>query len=173
MGFFSFMTADTGRSISINCSESGPFPVAVLIPKEFGGGQIIAKCYDGYGDFGGYDIYELLAEWNRMYLTPENLEKPERDDYDSDEQGQEYFEDAMYRYEFYSELISDYKNGMSEKKLIRKYGDEWKRDLGTEVGADEDMREKLKYPLKIVEDLSLSYEDVVGDSKDCPYQGCC
>ena len=172
MGCFSFITADTNRSISIQYSPSGTFPVAVLIPKEFGGGQIIERYYEGYGDFGGYDVYDLITEWNREYLTPDNLEKPVREDYAEDEQGQECYENAMYRYNRYCELISDYKNGMSEKKLVKKYGDEWKRTIGIMVACHDEQMAVLKYPLRIVEELTLSYEDVAGFSKRCPHQGC-
>ena len=173
MGCFSFKTADTDKSISIQYSASGTFPVAVLIPKEFGGGRIIEKSYEGYGVFGGHDVFELLLKWNQKYLTPENLEKPNVDDYGVDKRSRENYLTALHEYECLCELISDYKNGMSSQKLSKKYWSDWKRDLGIEVGDDEDRRARLKYPLKIVEDLSLSYEDVEGFSKDCPYQGCC
>lgn len=64
MGFFSWLTCDTKRSISNNCSYKGTFPVYVLIPQEFGGGYIEEKDYEGYGVFGGKDIYDLVAHWN-------------------------------------------------------------------------------------------------------------
>lgn len=37
----------------------------VLVPKEFGGGHIEEDNYEGYGVFGGHDIYELVAQWNK------------------------------------------------------------------------------------------------------------
>lgn len=36
----------------------------VLIPEEFGGGYLMEDNYDGYGVFGGRDIYALVAQWN-------------------------------------------------------------------------------------------------------------
>lgn len=64
MGFFSWKTSDTDRSISNLYSSRGTFPVYVLIPKEFGGGHLVEKRYEGYGEFGGKDIFNLVAEWN-------------------------------------------------------------------------------------------------------------
>lgn len=64
MGYFSWLTCDTERSISNRDSDRGTFPVYVLIPKEFGGGHIEETDYDGYGRFGGQDIYSLVARWN-------------------------------------------------------------------------------------------------------------
>ena len=64
MGFFSWITCDTGRSICNRYSIRKTFPVYVLIPKEFGGGCLKENNYEGYGVFGGADIYSLFAYWN-------------------------------------------------------------------------------------------------------------
>lgn len=64
MGFFSWRTIDGTKSITNAFSVKGALPVAVLIPKEFGGGALIEKNYQGYGVFGGRDVYALLAQWN-------------------------------------------------------------------------------------------------------------
>lgn len=66
MGFYSWRTVSIGVSISNKYSERGALPVALLIPKEFGGGAIIETDYIGYGVFGGRDAYALLAEWNQL-----------------------------------------------------------------------------------------------------------
>ena len=64
MGFFSWKTVDTNDSISNKHSDIGALPVALLIPKEFGGGAYIEKDYNGYGIFGNRDAYALIVEWN-------------------------------------------------------------------------------------------------------------
>lgn len=64
MGFFSWLTCDTKKSISNIYSNRGTFSVYVLIPKEFGGGHIREDEYEGYGVFGGKDVYALVALWN-------------------------------------------------------------------------------------------------------------
>ena len=66
MGFYSWKTVSMGVSISNKYSERGALPVGLLIPKEFGGGAIIETDYEGYGVFGGRDVFALLAEWNQL-----------------------------------------------------------------------------------------------------------
>ena len=62
MGFFSWITQDTGRSIANRYSGRPTFTVYMVNPvndeywKE--------DNYEGYGVFGGKDYYELLAEIN-------------------------------------------------------------------------------------------------------------
>lgn len=68
MGFFSWKTSDTNKSISNTYSSKGSFPVYVLIPQEFGGGYIEECNYEGYGEFGGQDVYALVARWNKPEL---------------------------------------------------------------------------------------------------------
>ena len=61
MGFFSWKTQDSGRSISNQFSSRGTFPVIMSDDK---GNQWKEDNYEGYGIFGGKDYYELLAEMN-------------------------------------------------------------------------------------------------------------
>lgn len=65
MGFFSWLTCDTNESISNRYSVRGPLTAYVLIPKEFGGGFLKEENYEGYGVFGGRNIFALIAEWNK------------------------------------------------------------------------------------------------------------
>ena len=61
MGFFSWLTSDTKRSIPNVHSSREPFTVYMLAPD----GRIWKEeAYEGYGEFGGKDYYELLAELN-------------------------------------------------------------------------------------------------------------
>lgn len=61
MGFFSWMTSDTKRSIANTYSDRDTFPVYLIKPD---GTYIEETDYEGYGTFGGQDVYKLLAEWN-------------------------------------------------------------------------------------------------------------
>ena len=61
MGFFSWRTMDTDKSISNNYSSRGAFKVDMLDDK---GNVWTEPNYEGYGVFGGKDFYELLAEMN-------------------------------------------------------------------------------------------------------------
>jgi hypothetical protein len=63
MGFFSWKTCDTDRSIANNSSERETFEVHMITPD---GRVFTEKDYDGYGEFGGKDFYELLGELNGL-----------------------------------------------------------------------------------------------------------
>ena len=65
MGQFSWLDCKTKQQIIDDKRKD----VFVLVPKEFGGGHIKETCYDGYGHFGGYDIFDLVADWNRKDLS--------------------------------------------------------------------------------------------------------
>lgn len=61
MGFFSWNTSDTDKSIANRWSTRSTFPVYMITED----GQIFEeRDYDGYGVFGGKDIYVLIAEMN-------------------------------------------------------------------------------------------------------------
>lgn len=61
MGYFSFITCDSRKSIpNINsCREV--FAVSLIAPD---GRRWRENAYEGYGVFGGKDIYQLVAELN-------------------------------------------------------------------------------------------------------------
>lgn len=47
------------------------------MPKPFQekyGKAIYEYCYDGYGNFDIYDVYELIAEWNKE-MIPEIINR--------------------------------------------------------------------------------------------------
>ena len=75
MGFFSWRTMDTDKSISNSYSNRGTFKVDMLDDK---GNVWTESSYEGYGVFGGKDYYELLAEMNGVTL---DLEGEEYTDY--------------------------------------------------------------------------------------------
>jgi hypothetical protein len=58
-GQFSWMTQDTGQQIG--SEEENTIPVYMFDNK---GNYYYENRYDGYGDFGGKDYYELLAQMN-------------------------------------------------------------------------------------------------------------
>lgn len=64
MGQFSWLDCRTEEQVLDNVERN----VYVLVPQEFGGGHIKEECYDGYGRFGGHDIYDLVVDWNLNYL---------------------------------------------------------------------------------------------------------
>lgn len=62
MGFFSWKTQDTNQSIP-NCF-SGEELLEVKMINPLTGEEYYEDEYEGYGEFGGKDYYELLAEIN-------------------------------------------------------------------------------------------------------------
>jgi len=71
MGFFSWKTQDTGRSISNQFSSKGTFTVYMYDNK---GNLWVEDDYEGYGVFGGKDFYELLAEMNGKSTRKEGID---------------------------------------------------------------------------------------------------
>jgi hypothetical protein len=61
MGFFSWNTMDTDKSIANEHSNRKTFRVQMMDNK---GNVWTEDNYEGYGRFGGKDYYELLAEMN-------------------------------------------------------------------------------------------------------------
>lgn len=71
MGFFSWKTQDTNRSISNTFSGTETFTVYMLDNK---GNTWVEDNYEGYGVFGGKDFYELLAEMNGKTTRDEGID---------------------------------------------------------------------------------------------------
>ena len=59
MGQFSWFTQDTNHRIV----NGEPYRIVMTDDK---GHQYVEHCYEGYGEFGGKDYYELLAEMNGL-----------------------------------------------------------------------------------------------------------
>jgi len=72
MGQFSWLDCLSGEQVLDDVKRD----VYLLIPQEFGGGHIKETCYDGYGRFGGYDVYALVAAWN----APEKISGNDEED---------------------------------------------------------------------------------------------
>ena len=63
MGFFSWKTCDTDESIANNCSTRPTFEVHMIAPD----GRVFTEPnYEGYGEFGGKDFYDLLCDLNGL-----------------------------------------------------------------------------------------------------------
>lgn len=70
MGFFSWITQDTDKSIVNSHSGYETFPVYMT---DNNGNRWEEKHYAGYGEFGGKDFYELLAEMNGLKTRDEGI----------------------------------------------------------------------------------------------------
>lgn len=148
MGSFSWLKADNLTKVA-NIVYGEPFKF--LIPKEFGGGYIKDK-YQGYGGLGTkedgtpkYDMYELLAFWNKDMRIP--------------------FEEKTVA------AILKYNGEFPLLKEIDEYTIK-NRSLGIDIGCYDNEIDKLKYPLKLVSASYMgTYEDLNKPSYGDPNQG--
>ena len=178
MGQFSWLDCVTKKQIVDNRWRD----VYVLVPKEFGGGHIVEHCYDGYGNFGGHDIYDLVADWNREYLSkhPEHV-------FPAAQKRKEWLEQYHKDHPEYQEHIE---LTVAEKKWCPAYADltktreevveymkvnncgyfpEW-RTIGIEIACYEEDNAALPFPIKITHDPNAVYEEC-GISPYDPDQG--
>lgn len=125
MGSFSWLRADT-KTNRINIALSDSF--ACLVPKPFSSGVILDK-YQDYGHLGHksdgsprYDMYELLAFWNK---------------------------DIPYEDKTVGDYLKYDDTADVNLKEIDQYTDH-NRDIGIDIGCSNFDIEKLKYPLKLV-----------------------
>ena len=83
MGQFSWLTSDTEEQVFCDDPKD---TVYVPIPREFqdliGTDCLVESNYDGYGRFGGRDIYALVAIWNKgvdKYTNPDGSLMPDNE----------------------------------------------------------------------------------------------
>lgn len=171
MGQFSWLDCKSGKQIIDDKVKD----VYLLIPKEFGGGHIVEHCYDGYGDFGGYDVYDLVATWNRKILSekpnfifPYALDRANRiaTKYSWKSEYSEKI-DLQIRnkpwYETYANLE------LSEEEVAEQCDIDW-RWIGIELACYDEDNFALPYPIKITYDERAVYEYCAPSESD-PNQG--
>lgn len=146
MGVYSWLDCITEEPILIGEERTA----YVLVPDQFGGGHIANGRYGGYGYFGGYDIYELVLEWNKDYIP----------------QYVELMKAGKWKCKFNVAKPSDLMNYYVDRPV-----DAELRDLGILLACYDEDNERLQYPIKITFDPNATYEEC-GPSKSDPYQGC-
>ena len=194
MGQFSWLDCDMSNERCRQILDNTTEDVYVLVPKEFGGGHILETEYNGYGIFGGHDIFDLVAEWNRNYITIDNLStKPVREDYGGlwkdeienlkkqgysdkeikvkdDEMREHHFQRALNNYEQQILMLKDFQSEKSDVEMCVIYYDDWKRNLGIGIACYDYQNAGLKYPIKITHNPNLTYEEATYSLSD-PNQG--
>lgn len=79
MGQFSWIYSDTNKQVV----DDKIADTYLLVPPPFQnkyGKAIYESCYDGYGRFGGYDVLELILEWNKE-MIPEIIRRIKNDNW--------------------------------------------------------------------------------------------
>lgn len=192
MGNFSWIDCKDKTRIKINQKAF------LLIPAEFGGGCLTTEYYNGYGIFGGLDVYELVAEWNREKIT-ENMiknfiQEPKKSQFgglygfekrELEKQGKTAdeiekleaeqrtasYNRALKRYNNTVAMIKDYIAGVDDDEMAEKYGDEYKREIGIYLACEDENNKRLAYPIKVTHDATAIYEKCKYSKTDI-YQGC-
>lgn len=151
MGCFSWFTSDTQRAILMH----NPVRVFALLPN---GDTLEEREYDGFGVFGGQDIYDLVADWNREWLSkhPEFYLRCDRRP-----------AGLCGWYHLYADL------SLSREEVTAKMREviscwEW-RWIGIAIACYDEDNFRLPYPIKLVS-KRVPYEQAVPSRKD-PNQG--
>ena len=174
MGVFSWCFCDIGNIK--RDSFGNPAPTArqrliigksayALVPEKFGS-NIFEAEYDGYGRFAGKDIYALVADWNREFISehPEYILNAKEYAGDKPKAAGEY---SWYPY--YADL------SLSTEELCRKWREETNcqyreyRTIGIDLACYDEDNERLRYPIKISR-KNACYEQCSASLAD-PMQG--
>ena len=143
MGQFSWLDCKTGEQIV----DGKPRKSYLLVPARFGGGHIEEQCYEGYGVFGGHDVYDLVVDWNIGSID-------------------EVFEQIdTWKGSYLKAHEKDYErvaNGLEPTCE--------KRVLGIGLACYDEDNARLRYPIKITHDPNAVYE-WCAPSKADPNQG--
>lgn len=149
MGQFSWIYSDSKEQLLDDVEHD----TYLLVPPKFQdkyGEYIYEPCYEGYGEFGGYDVFELIAEWNREFI-PQMIELIDKGKWKC---GTFCQKDILLKY---------YNGEHLDKDDVR--------EVGIEMACYDEDNERLPYPIKIVEDKDIfSYERIKPSMVD-PDQG--
>ena len=175
MGFFSWFTSDTNKSIANNYSSRSTFPVHMITED----GQVFTENnYEGYGVFGGKDLYVLIAEMNEYegendeetrdnvfrYIWRRGIKKGDKIYYHS------WYGDGN-SFQRYDEPIES-EGGICANDLVSKHG--WE-PFGDSGEFSDWAKQGFKVP-KLVENLPTKknwkeFWDSIPYPESCPDQG--
>lgn len=163
MGSFSWYASDTKRAIR----SHRPFPVYALQPD---GDPLLETDYEGYGVFGGQDIFDLVADWNRKYLAEHPNFLIVQHGWLWSEENDTYFPVGPKRvcefpwYPLYADLSKSHEEIVRGMKEIT--GSFWEyRWIGIDIGGKGDQNANLPYPIKLVEH-PVPYADAEASNGD-------
>ena len=147
MGQFSWIYSDTNKQV-VDCKDADTY---LLVPEPFQdkyGKTIYEDCYDGYGHFGKYDIFDLVAEWNKD-MIPEIIRRIDNGTWHS---GTVICSK--------DNLLNYYNNKPYDCNL---------RDIGILISAYDEDNFALEYPIKITT-TEMDYKKAAASLSD-PNQG--
>ena len=152
------------RSYTYEC------PASVLFPKEFGGSnaQINVDMYEDYGVFGTEDIYCLVADWNRKWISEHpDFVRPHSIEYAKNNPKYPARPlKEMSWWPFYSDL------SLSRSEVVRRWAEKVNfgkekcdrvlveyRQIGIDIACYNDDNAALPYPIKIAKNPDSVYEE--------------
>ena len=147
MGQFSWIYSDTNKQLVDNRRAD----TYLLVPKPFQekyGKAIYESCYDGYGRFGRYDVYDLIPEWNKD-MIPEIIRR---------------IKDGNWKCSTRENDITNLQNYYEGKPITCEL-----RWLGIVMACYDEDNFALEYPIKITT-KEMEYENVRPSESD-PNQG--
>ena len=157
MGQFSFLDCVTGEQIIDNI----PKKVYLLVPKEFAGEygpRILEEEYDGYGNFGGHDVYDLIADWNKE-MIPEILRRAKKGSWHNTITDED------------CEIMKAFLDGMPIENMKTRIGFRAeKRWIGILMACYDEDNAALEYPVKVTYSPTAVYEQCAPSPSD-PNQG--
>lgn len=137
MGQFSWIYSDTNKQLIDNKIAD----TYLLVPEPFQdkyGKAIYESCYDGYGNFGKYDVYDLIPEWNKE-MIPEIIKEIKNGKWVCSTDDQDV-----------ADLKKYYEGKETDCEL---------RWIGIVMACYDEDNERLKYPIKITT-KEMDYNDV-------------
>lgn len=106
--------------------------------------EIIENYYDGYGEFGGHDIYDLVVDWNKEHLEDIFCAMPEDHwGYHLKEVATAFQNDDTYA------LNKEVSRLIASGKEAEFFRDEWKRIIGIAIACHDEDNINLPFPIKI------------------------
>ena len=164
MGLFSWMFADRNNVENLRIGMEAHIPCP-------DGSVVYTSRYDGYGHFGGYDIYELAADWNREYLSknPDYVIPSRKAAAKPGKPFKIRISDFIW-YPLYADLSID-RQEMVER-MRKEKGVDWfeYRQIGIDIACYDEDNEALPFPIKICRDPGSKYSGLPA-SKGDPEQG--
>ena len=165
MGCFSWLYANSGKPLNEGMSAYVYCPDETIIKEE---------SYDNYGDFGGQDIYDLVADWNRAFLS-RHPEYPVIQHGLFKQADGSYTKKPAKRIDSYF-WYKDYANlALTREEVVRnaqKVNDTFEyRRIGIEIACYDDQNAWLPYPIKIASRPDCFEYDSLPASQGDPNQG--
>lgn len=120
--------------------------------------EIVESSYEGYGIFDGKDVYDLVVDWNRAYLT-EIFDKLAAEN--PDHWGCYLKQLAAYYQSGDEKAFSAELTRLAQNEDLPFIRGEWKRTIGITIACG-DQNAGLPYPIKITTTKRhKSYDELV------------